>query len=461
MNAFTSADTMHRLAKRAMDDGSARSREEAEALLRHYSIAIVVDDPVVGDGPHQAAVLAAVAFGRRVFLGGVTVAGNLNVPLVTPLPFGRTLAEAVVALGGRLEDTPAGVPILRVGNGPGDRMQGFCVRLVFAGWRGGIVPNDTDGIDAGAGEPMALAPMLAAALGVNEAFLHLACELPSAGRRCVGLSLWDLADPDWLDARAPDPVLRYLPTRLWLIGLGHLGQAFLFALGLLPYERPADLHLVLQDDDIITPSTESTSILSDATMIGGKKTRTMAAWAERRGFDTTISERLFDEHTRRQPHEPAIALCGLDNAAGRRTLDLAGFDFVAEAGLGRGHADFRTIVVHTLPGDLPAAKLWEGSDTAAGAIDAAAYRKLLEDGSLDRCGVTLLAGKAVGAPFVGGTAATVVIAEVLRLLHGAPVNRLVELNLVSPDHRTTAPQHNDFSTLNPGFATIKSERDGG
>ena len=446
MNAFTSADTMHRLAKRAMDDGSARSREEAEALLRHYSIAIVVDDPVAGDRHHQAAILAAVAFGRRVFLGGITVAGNLNVPLVTPLPFGRTLAEAVVALGGTLEDTPGGVPILRVGNGPGDRMQGFCVRLVFAGWPG---------------EPMALAPMLAAALGVNEAFLHLASELPSAGRRCVGLSLWDLADPDWLDARAPDPVLRYLPTRLWLIGLGHLGQAFLFALGLLPYERPADLHLVLQDDDIITPSTESTSILSDATMIGGKKTRTMAAWAERRGFCTTITERLFDAHTRRQPHEPAIALCGLDNAAGRRTLDLAGFDFVAEAGLGRGHADFRSIVVHTLPGDLPAAKLWEGSDTAAGAIDAAAYRKLLDDGSLDRCGITLLAGKAVGAPFVGGTAATVVIAEVLRLLHGAPVNRLVELNLVTPDHRTTAPQHNDFSTLNPGFATIKSERDGG
>jgi hypothetical protein len=62
---------------------------------------------------------------------------------------------------------------------------------------------------------------------------------------------------------------------------------------------------------------------------------------------------------------------------------------------------------------------------------------------------------------VGGTAATVVIAEVLRLLHGAPVNRLVELNLVSPDHRTTAPQHNDFSTLNPGFATIKSEMGSG
>jgi hypothetical protein len=51
-----------------------------------------------------------------------------------------------------------------------------------------------------------------------------------------------------------------------------------------------------------------------------------------------------------------------------------------------------------------------------------AYRKLPEEGTLDRCGVALLAGKAVGAPFVGPVATTIAVAEVLRLLHGAPVN---------------------------------------
>ncbi len=454
MNDFTPADTMHRLAKRAMDNGTACSREEAEALLQSYRIAVTIDDAVAGNRHHQAALLATVALGRRVFLGGVAVSGNLNVPHATPLPFGRTLAEAAAALGGIRADARANAPTLRIGNGSADRANGFSIRLAFAGWRGGIVPNDADGIADGAGEPMPLAPMLAAALGVNEAFLYLAGEMPSAGRRCIGLSLWDLTDSNWLDVRAPDPALQFLPTALWLIGLGHLGQAFLFALGLLPYNRPSDLHLVLQDVDIVTPSTESTSILSDATMIKTKKARAMADWAERRGFGTTITERLFDEHTRRQRHEPAIALCGLDNAVGRRQLDLAGFDFVVEAGLGRGHTDFRSMLIHTLPGDLPAAKLWDGTDTTAAAIDAAAYRKLLDDGSLDRCGVTLLAGKAVGAPFVGATAATIVIAEVLRLLHGAPVNRLVELNLINPDHRQIAPQRNDFSGLNPGFVPL-------
>jgi len=36
---------------------------------------------------------------------------------------------------------------------------------------------------------------------------------------------------------------------LWLIGLGHLGQAYLRALGLLPFARPQDLSLILQDID--------------------------------------------------------------------------------------------------------------------------------------------------------------------------------------------------------------------
>ena len=178
----------------------------------------------------------------------------------------------------------------------------------------------------------------------------------------------------------------------------------------------------------------------------------MAAWAERRGFRTTITERLFDNATRRRPEEPSIALCGLDNAAGRRALDRAGFDFVVEAGLGRGHHDFRGLLVHTLPGALSAADLWKDEAGAnQSAAEAAAYRKMLDEGSLDRCGVTLLAGKAVGAPFVGAVAATLVLAEVLRLLHGGRLHRLIDMNLVDLGHFQSAPQLRDFSALNPGF----------
>jgi hypothetical protein len=79
----------------------------------------------------------------------------------------------------------------------------------------------------------------------------------------------------------------------------------------------------------------------------------MGAWAECRGFTTAIHERLFDASFHRQEDEPAVALCGLDNGVGRQALDQVGFDFVVEAGLGRGHRDFRAVRLHTLTGLAP------------------------------------------------------------------------------------------------------------
>jgi hypothetical protein len=217
--------------------------------------------------------------------------------------------------------------------------------------------------------------------------------------------------------------------------------------------------LLLQDVDVITPSTESTSILSDSTMLGEKKTRVTAKWAERRGFATAITERLFDETCRRHQYEPSIALCGLDNAVGRRALDQVGFDFVVEAGLGRGHQDFRSLLIHTLPGEMSASTLWRDEGQGGqSAVDAAAYRKMLDEGSLDRCGVTLLAGRAVGAPFVGAVAATLVLAEVLRLLHGGALHRLIDMNLIDLAYVRAMPQLRDFSTFNPGFITAERSR---
>jgi hypothetical protein len=451
MTAFTPADKLHRLVKQALDSGAAASIAEAEALFAGYRLALHIGEEAAGDRHHQAALLTAIALARRVFLGGVSVAPLPDVPLAVPLPFGVTLADAIVRLGAHVGEPAAGTPLISITGVPSAWRAPFHVRAVFAGWRGGIVPATAEAAPVPA-PVMALAPMLAAALAVNEAFLHVSGQSGIAGRRVVGLSLWDpSATCDWLGTTVTEPALSLLPTKLWLIGLGHLGQAYLWGLGLLPFARPHDLSLVLQDIDIITPSTESTSILSDSTLINIKKTRAMAAWAERRGFSTMIHERLFDASFRRQNDEPAVALCGLDNSVGRQALDQVGFDFVVEAGLGRGHQDFRAIRLHTLPASRPASQIWRSAQADDPVEDRPAYKGMLASGALDRCGVTLLAGKAVGAPFVGAVAATLALSEVLRLLHGGAVHELIDLDLKSPEYRSAVLTPNDFSTLNPGY----------
>ncbi|UJR83674.1 hypothetical protein [Sandaracinus amylolyticus] len=443
---------LHRLVKQALDSGAAATVAEAEARFRGYRLAVTIGADEARQLPHQIALLTAVALGRRVFHGGVQIAGPLGVPLMAPLPLGATLADAVVALGGAPLIGPHDErPTIAIDDKPLPPAAEFHVRTAFAGWRGGVLPADAAPIPE---RPvMALAPMLSAALAVNEAFARVADRNAAAGRRRVGLSLWDLTS-DWL---APDgaPELELVPSRLWILGLGHLGQAYLWALGVLPVPADGGLELVLQDTDVISRSTESTSILTDASMVGTRKTRAMTAWAERRGFRTAIYERAFDTNFRRQSAEPAIALCGIDNAIGRQALDDAGFSLVVEAGLGRGHRDFRTMRLHSLPASRRSAEMWTIAPTGEDVTTRPAYQRLLADGALDRCGVTLLAGKAVGAPFVGAVAATLVISQVLRLLHGAPLDGLVDLDLQSVEHRLVVAQPRDFSSLNPGYLRVR------
>jgi hypothetical protein len=453
MTEQISADSLHRLVKQAIDSGAAASLAEAEALFRGYRLTVEFDATCLADPVQQATLLTTVALGRRVFLGGVEVIGPLDAPLVLAMPFGCTLADSVQALGGKLRGESGPTPTIVIGGGVGKRREGFCVRTAAKGWRGGILPIHSE-LQPGGADAMPLSGMLAAALAVNEAFLHVNSGPQAAGRRVLGLSLWHPgADVDWLQPDASEPTLAYLPSRLWLIGLGHLGQAYLWALSLLPYPNPADVALVLQDIDVITKSTESTSILTDAALVGQKKTRAMAAWADRRGFSTSIQERMFAADFKRQADEPAVALCGLDNVAGRRALDQVGFDLIVEAGLGRGYRDFRTMRLHTLPSRRAAADLWKQKPDGENLEDRPAYAKLMSEGVLDRCGMTLLAGKAVGAPFVGSVAATLAVAEVLRLLHGGLVHQLIDLDLLSLDQRQATRHPADFSGLNPGFVS--------
>ena len=244
MNTFTPADEMHRLAKRAMDNGTVASRQEAEALLRGYRIALSIGPDEAIDRHHQAALLTAVELGRRVFLGGVTVEGDLDVPLNVPVSPGPTLRHAVAAAGGTPGAATAGIPLIAIGGLAKQKSDGFSIRAVFDGWRGGIVPGHAEGPDRGEIGPMAMAPMLAAALAINEAFLHLSGDSPFAGKRTAGLNLWNLSrSTDWMSCDASAPELSYLPSRLWLIGLGHLGQAYLWGLGLLPYAADAKVEL--------------------------------------------------------------------------------------------------------------------------------------------------------------------------------------------------------------------------
>jgi hypothetical protein len=295
------------------------------------------------------------------------------------------------------------------------------------------------------------AGVLAGALAVSEAFQFIRHDTINAGSRELGLSLWrPEPEVDWRTAD-PGPDLDLLPAALWLIGLGHLGQAYLWTLGLLPYADPGAVELALQDVDALVEANDSTSPMTHRGLLGTK----------RRVFRTTIVERLFAANFHVADRDPRLALCGVDNPLARAQLERVGFKRVVEAGLGKGSREYLAMQLHTFPSSARNAEArWGGQqgnpETGELLLAKPAYRALAAEG-LDDCGLTTLAGRSVGAPFVGMVASTLVIAEAVRIGLGDRTYAVIDASLRMPDRRRAIGNTVALEPFNPGVTSaVKS-----
>lgn len=431
--------TLHRTAKYFMDNARVGTHRQAMELLAGFGLSIHIAPEVANTRNGQIALLTLVNLARRTFLGGVEVAGSEGVDLKVDLGGAVTLDCAVTALGGALIETTNGSwPTVTIG---GERSTGSSLpswALSWSGWRCGVV-GAAGGETSCDAHAIPLAPAAAAAICAAEVFAFYAKDHPLAGRRSVGLSLWRPGHT-WSDDDRTEPALHNLPSRLWLIGLGNLGQAYAWLLACLPFPRGSTIELVLQDFDTLADSNESTSVLTSTKAVGKRKTRWLAKWLDARGFTTTIEERRFSSSTRRDASEPGVALCGVDNAPARAWLEDAGFDLVVEAGLGAGVQSFRSFSMHTFPGSRAAREIWgDGSASREqDPTDLPAYRDLKQKG-LDQCGLAQLASRTVGAPFVGLLAGVFVVSELLRRLHGGAAYEVIASSVLNLSDIQAAP----------------------
>jgi hypothetical protein len=439
MNAIIDHENMHRTAKLFMDNGKAATQAEALDLLGGFGLGVRIAPDLQNSRNGQIALLTLVNAAHRTFLGGIELAAIADVPLLVPLASAGTLREAVEELGGTLvESVRRSLPVALIGDIDGGHAGSPAWRLSWSGWSGGVVPA-RDGRVPCDPAAMPLAPVVAASTCMAEVFAHHATDHPMAGRRACGLSLWS-PEIHWQEDSARGHGLAYLPSALWLIGMGNLGQAAAWLLACLPYAAELSVRLVLQDFDRIARSNESTSVLSSPGVTGLKKTRHIGAWLEQRGFDVALVEQRFGVWSRVSPHDPQVVFCGVDNALSRAALEKAGFGLVVEAGLGAGPEGFRNFAVHTFPSALSAERLWSNDPEVRvdDVLNKPAYQSLGKDG-LDVCGLAQLASRTVGVPFVGLTAAALAMAELLRRVNGGHAYQSLAGSLVDTDGIEAVP----------------------
>jgi hypothetical protein len=398
--------------------------------------------------------LTVVNTAQRCFLGGVEVqTGKANADLLVPWRDCQTIAEAVIDLGGKIcESITTKSPVFVIGDVDVPPSSDFVLRATFNGWIGGVAPSE-DQVRLSELQEFTPSGVLAGALAVSEAFQHIRGRNAIAGHRAVGLSLWR---PDnttsWMADTESGPELEWLPSNYWLIGLGHLGQAYLWTLGLLPYENPKTVQLVLQDYDELVFANDSTSLLTNRKMIGQKKTGAMAEWCAQRGFRARIVERRFANNFEIASEEPRVALCGVDNPAARSDLEDVGFAQIIEAGLGRGTEEYLAFQVHCFPAERTARARWASkhvTDSVEDVTQKPAYESLAARG-VDKCGLTMLANRSVGAAFVGAFTSTLVISELLRMALGAHRYAVMDGSLRSPQSFGFIRNEVALDPFNPG-----------
>lgn len=366
----------------------------------------------------QAALLTAAECGVRMFPGGVHLAGCFDEPAVVGQSRGWPLRRHLEAAGCRTNNAPDHAIALHVGADPDGMRRGL--RCWADGWTAVVSPKAPSAQPRSGNE---IGGVLAGALGVGEAFRGAVLGDLRAGRSTSRLSAFSMGGTD------EEAVLRHLPTAFWLLGLGNLGQAALWTIGMLPYADPGAVLLFLQDFDTSEAGNLPIQILTRPHWIGRKKARSAAAWADDVGFRTIIVERRFEAGSRRFDSEPSLALVGVDNLAARRAVAASNFDLVLDAGLGATAPEIFDIRLHAFPGVRSPEQAWPEPDPEAERPLDRALQDLVDAGRIDKCGALTIASRSLGVPSTAVAAAAMQVAQSCRAVADGSYCDLADLDL--------------------------------
>lgn len=389
---------------------SCASREGQAAVITAVQTAVRA---LSYDGDSTPRVLVVLASPEHVVLGGPSSGAVL----------GEVVQQEGARLAAQLKVDPA-TPTIILGQPPTGMAPGDGATVAtWTGWTAEVSPYSDFRAHGYESDGNVLAAIAAGALAVATAFFQFARPGDASSRQhALRFNLWSPEQPQ--DDVAPK--LRYAPAQWWLLGLGHLGQAYAHAISWLDYVTPAEVDVALQDVQRTVPANYSTGLLTPRGSHGQHKTRLVANALERCGLNTSIIERLMDSTTAVRTSDMHVALVGVDNLPSRRSIDTFGWRSAIDLGLGTGADDFDGITLVRFPGRASASiPAWQETtqETKLPANDT------IHAPDLDPCGIARLNGIAVGASFVGAFAGALAVAEALRPLHGGAARSVLCLSI--------------------------------
>lgn len=428
-----------RIAKVITDaPGSARDFDQATAALDAVHVAVVASGEVIASAAAQAAVVTALNTAVKCF-GKATLVCSHDRSLEAKLALGSGLLAVAEACGAQVSASPPSsvTHIIAVGKTP---VEGAFLRCWWNGWTAGVLPSWDDEPCGDSGNP--LTGIFAGALAVREVFANAIGRRHSVNRRAV-ISLWQ----PWLQKGEPRPAPRVLtlPRSLWLVGLGHVGQGFLWSLAFLP---AAGTHAILQDDQTVGEGNVGTGLVTQLLDFEkrNKKARVAARWLEGAGWTTSLIERRNYGDLQPADNDPPVVLTSLDEPTARLAIAKAGHGFMIDAGVGHGAFEFEIGQIRVVPKGAYTDGLWAHAarpKNIDAMLETPAYREHAR--KYDGCGTFTLAEASAAVPFVGAAIGALTIAQLLRVASTCSTPRIMQIEL-------NAPEAASAGTLNPAAA---------
>lgn len=416
-----------RILKAMTDQENSLGFDEAELRLSKVFVTIVVSDEQSCTAAGQAAALTAVVTAMKCFRQ-VTIVCRPEIDLIRPLPLGRTLGSAATALGANIERKipPASTHVISIGDSVTDA--GIFIRCWWDGWLSGVLPDWEQRPLGVSANP--LAGVFSGAMAIREIFANVLGR--RAGNRVSVCSLWE----PWktLNENPANPAEVYMPLDLWFIGLGHLGQGFLWNLGFLGVRGRA----ILQDSQSVGPENQATGLLTTEQHTGSRKTRVANRWVEDLGWTTDLLERKHYGDIRVCDDDPSIVICGLDNPDARKAIARSGFDYMVDAGVGHGPTDFEIMQLSILSKNSDPDRFWTRQPVkdVQKILEKAAYREQAEKEKArtkNVCGTFMMAEASVAVPFVGAGVGAISIAQAIRLASMQETPQMLQMDLSAPE----------------------------
>jgi len=410
---------------KALTDNSALNFQCADEVIEATYVAIIVNPTVILTAAGQAATLTAMVAASKTFRH-VTIVCPSDVAFQgSPLKV-VSLVQAAALLGVFVAQEQSANFTHAIFIGPGQvGTVPFEVYCWWDGWLAGV-RNQFDWEAVGASW-FPIAGSFAAAQAVREVFAQV-CGKRGGVPRSSSISLWE----PWstIDQADSGPSEIHLVNNIALVGLGHLGQGFLWNLLLLPIHGD---QMLLWDYQYTAEENIGTGVLTTPSDVGTRKTRVANRWLEAHGWKTALIEQKFTAGQKWNAEGPPLIVSALDSPIPRRWILDADYPLMIDLGVGHGASDFEYAQLRMLPNG--ATDSWTNSEKQK-SVDELLCRPAYAQ-MADQCGAFSLASSSVAVPYVGLAVGALAVSQLLRYAAMRSTRRILQIELSAPDMTST------------------------